>query len=460
MLPKSVIDAYVGRDLESFDWVKELPDAELDLELEDLGVETDSLWRHQKETILIGSYRPYLAIYHQMGLGKTKTALEICAHHAMQTLLVLVPYIIQKLSWESELRKWEPLFHVEVMTYAAFRNLCKAEGTDALMDRWTGSVVDESNLIGNRKSQIFRCIYEVSENHKVRLALSGTPFGRDPSLLWSQIKYVDRGKTFGDWKMFREAFCKLVGEPKWQNFVLNKERKDDLHRMLDGCSIRRATEVCLDMPDKVYQRLEYEMPNKAWLEYSALLKKIREAKKLKALGGQAQEVYFNRLWQLTSGFQYVDDGEERGILDYGLDKRVDALLHVIEGLDEEPYLVFCHFQASRAALIKGMKKAKISFTESPTNWQRGSKQCLLLSATSGSYGGNFQRANKVFFFETSTSPMVRDQAEARIWRGGQNRTCFIYDVVCNKGMDKHILALLKEGKDAVNHLFGIIEHQH
>ena len=458
MILPEVIDKYLARDMDDFTWVETIPDAELDKELDDIGVDYSDLWRQQKEALLIGAYRPHLAIFHEMGLGKSLSAMRICQYHGIRSLLVLVPFRVQRDSWEEQLRRWNPPFYVDVMTYAAFRNqVCskrpsgrKGKKTRMVLDgelagkfaeKYQGCVVDESSLIGNRTSVIFECVLEVTHKYKVRLALSGTPFGRDPSLLWSQLRYVDRGKTLGEWGMFREVF---FNEDYWGNPVFKKRMKKPLNRMVGNRSVRRRTLDCIDMPKRNYQRLEYDLPEKAaklYDDFSEEMKHLQSDEKKKAI-----RECFTRLCQITSGFLYMNEEEGREVIDLGQDARISVLVDTLKGLDS-PCIIFSTFQASHEALRQGLKKEKITATDDPEVWRKGNHQCLLLANGSGALGGNFQRACHTFFFESPVSPSVREQAEARTWRAGQDKPCFYYDLVAREGMDSNILGMLAQGGD-------------
>ena len=447
---------YLTREMESFEWMKSMSEEKLDRELAELGANTEGLWRHQKIGLLLGAYRPRFAYWYSMGLGKTLMAIRICEVHDCQNVLVVVPYRFQVESWAREIAKWKPSCQIDVMTYAAARNKVsnKVRGQDGnklkvdpqkakdFGGRYQATVVDESSLIGNRRSLIFKAIRKVSGRHKVRLALSGTPFGRDPSLLWSQMAFVDGMETLGAWGMFKSVF--LREKDQWGGLELVRKRLPDLQRLMAHRSLRMKVEDCMSMPDKTYQRVEYEMPETARKAYNEM-----KARMLAVLrSGVKEEIRscFVRLRQLTSGFLYVEEEGERETLDFGHKTRVEIAAELVEQT-EDPVLVFADFRATHAKTLQIFKKRGISVTTDSSAWSDGRGQVLLLSASAGALGGNYQRASYCIFLETPISPQNRTQAEARIWRANQDRTCQYFDLVAQGGIDGQILGALKEGKD-------------
>ena len=462
-------EAYLKRKVESFGWIKRLSDKRLKQELKKVGISVKGLWRHQRECILIGAYRPHFAFWLDMGTGKTLISLKICEAHDVNRVLVVVPFRVQLESWKAEIRKWDPPFRVDVMTYAAARNrVCvkvqrlrgHKAGTNRLrVDQskardfgklYGATIVDESSLIGNRQSVIFQAIKKISIRHPVRLALSGTPFGRDPALLWPQMKFVDLGASLGSWGMFRECFLRDTG--RYRRMEMKRSELPRLHRLMAHRSVRIHIEDCMDMPDKSFNRIHYDMPKAAKDAYAEMqgemLKVVREGEVTKI------EACFVRLRQITSGFIYVSDEDGREVLDLGLKARIEAMAEVVEGT-EEPVVIFHEFHATRDALLEFLKKEGITHTQDSAKWQQGGLQALVLPNAAGAMGGNFQRARYMFFLEAPLSPLVRSQAEARIWRGGQSRTCLYYDLVAQGGgLDARILKALLDGKDLMHEVLG------
>ena len=62
----------------------------------------------------------------------------------------------------------------------------------------------------------------------------------------------------------------------------------------------------------------------------------------------------------------------------------------------------------------------------------------ILSYQKHSFGLNLQNYNCIIFFDKIWDYALREQAERRIYRTGQNKDCIFYDLTANVGLDKMI----------------------
>ena len=459
-------DDYLGRKTASHTWVKKLSDQELDSRLADAqAISGRSLWRHQKECLLVATERPTFAFFIDMGLGKTLLSIEAMEAHGVKRALVLVPFRTLVTSWNRELARWSPKLEVDVMTFSGFRNrVCnKIDGKLKLDQRllaeegskYQATIIDESSLIGNKMSLIFRAAVAVSKKHRVRLALSGTPFGKDPILLWSQMHFVDRGESLGFFGMFKTTFFKEFSHwrMRFTRIEFRKDRLGDLKRLLGNSSISYKSVDCVNLPPRLRFRSRFPLPEQARDMLKLMRQELDEAAEVKT----ELKACFIRMLQASSGFIYSDpeEGDVRRVIDLGLQARVEATLDLVRQTDE-PVIMFRTFLAVESALLAGAGKLGIRMVTDPNKWD--SAQVLLLANSSGAYGGNYQRARYCIFCESPTSPIAREQAERRVWRSGQTRSVVYYDMVAEGGMDTRILQSLQSGRDLMDDILQ--EHRH
>jgi len=73
---------------------------------------------------------------------------------------------------------------------------------------------------------------------------------------------------------------------------------------------------------------------------------------------------------------------------------------------------------------------------------------LVANSKSGGAGLNLQVANYAIFYESPVSPIVRQQAERRCHRDGQQHsTVFLYDLYVAHSIEEKILRYLSQGED-------------
>ena len=75
---------------------------------------------------------------------------------------------------------------------------------------------------------------------------------------------------------------------------------------------------------------------------------------------------------------------------------------------------------------------------------KSDKRILILTLGVGSTGLNLQKANNVLMVETSFSPMEMLQAEDRVHRNGQTKSCSINYLVAQNTFDEKLFSLLEK----------------
>ncbi|NJN77884.1 MAG: hypothetical protein HC803_05760 [Saprospiraceae bacterium] len=134
------------------------------------------------------------------------------------TALIIMPASLI-FNWEAELRKFAPhlmiykhigskryksdrylpAFDVILTTYhTALNDVEILQGVD-----FEYIVLDESQQIKNKDSQIFKALRQLKARHK--LTLSGTPIENSLSDLWSQMEFINP-ELLGTYSFFKDEF--------------------------------------------------------------------------------------------------------------------------------------------------------------------------------------------------------------------------------------------------------------
>jgi SNF2 family DNA or RNA helicase len=495
-IKKSALDNFLKRSLASYEWLKGQSPKSIHKAYENINPKpglVTPLYNHQKTCVAIGAYRSKFLFLTDMGTGKTLIVLAVFSHHkkagSARRCLVFVPNVANVEGWALETathaphlsfvavdgtsnEKWEKVTgegDIFVANYRGFLTMVckKSQGKDGksayapdkvkldkLSELFDFIVFDESQKIKNRNSLTFRVLDRLSRNAKFRYALTGTPFGRDPQDLWAQFYAIDRGDSLGPTlTFFREVFF-IKKKNYWGGFKydFNKKLENDLLRMMQNNSIRYAIEDCMDMPDKIYVQRTIPMPQVNYDYYNSFIKLMKENK------GDITEVrnMFIKTRQVCSGFIK----EDKLIVDLPHNPKLEELLLLIEEMPlASKMVVFYDFIHTGKLISDALKKIKVKHarlyggTKNPGEQIRifmTNKDCriFLVNNQSGSSGLNLQVANYMCFYESPVSPIVREQAERRIYRPGQNSNkVFYYDLCIDKSVDQRILGFIKEGRD-------------
>jgi SNF2 family DNA or RNA helicase len=151
-----------------------------------------------------------------------------------------------------------------------------------------------------------------------------------------------------------------------------------------------------------------------------------------------------KLLQLTSGAIYSADGDWQNIH--------DAKLEYLESIMEEasgPVLVFYHFKHSLERIKETFPQAIELRDSAILDWNKGKIPLLLAHPQSGGIGLNLQcntgETAQTVWFDLPWSSENYIQANARIYRQGQEKPVIIHHLVACNSIDEQVIKVL-EGK--------------
>jgi SNF2 family DNA or RNA helicase len=151
-----------------------------------------------------------------------------------------------------------------------------------------------------------------------------------------------------------------------------------------------------------------------------------------------------KLLQFTSGAVYSEEGEAQEVH--------RAKLERLESIMEEsssPTLVFYHFKHSLQRIRLQFPQAVVLDDDNIEAWRNGKIRMLLAHPQSGGIGINLQcnvgEIAQTVWFDLPWSSENYIQANARIYRQGQEKPVVIHHLIINKSIDQQVLKVL-EGK--------------
>jgi SNF2 family DNA or RNA helicase len=417
--------------------------------------------------------------------------------------LILVPTKVTKREWEAELEKHAPkasrlilkgasslekwehlnnssaLFTIE--TYAGFARLAcdrkEIENEDdddtkkvekyvpnpkkvkTLTKYFDAIVCDESVNVGHHTNLPFRLCKKMSKTSPVIFTMTGTPFNRDPTLMWAQMFLVDSGYTLGETLgLFRSIFCRetenyFSGAPEYKFEKKKQALLNDLiaHRSISFPADEGSLPECIHVPKMV------QLPSVAEVYYEKACEALIEAK------GSFQETKnaFIRMRQISSGFMGYEDDEtgERAKFAFPDNPKLDLLMSIIKSIDpDHKVIVFIDFNYSGERILKAMMEAKINAsllygkTKNPDQTRDSfvndkTKRVLILQ-NKMAVGINIQVARYGIYYESPVSAIDKKQSRGRFVRQHSiHKTVFEYDLLMKGTVDEQILEFHKEGGD-------------
>ena len=329
-------------------------------------------------------------------------------------------------------------------------------------------IIDESHMLKNFKSLTFKLVKPIGRFFDNRLLLTGTPFGNTPHDVWSQYFLIDFGETFyKNITAFRTKYFKDVGY-FGADYKVTKKGEKEIKRKLWTKAIRYTEQEIEDLPAKVYRKIEYKLSTEQRKAYKArfdlIAPAIKEKKSLSESGNNKKRLKelnsiingsHTAFKQICSGFQGTKGNKY--FKDNAKFKAIDDLL---DSMIDNAKIVFFHFYTQEFILLsKLLKKKKIKFAHlngaTKDKWQQQEKfkndeSCRVMVAQTkvGGASINLISATYCAFISNHGSVIDRKQAEKRVHRGGQTKTCFYYDFVGKGTVEMKVYKNLQDGIDS------------
>lgn len=443
-----------------------------------------------------------------MGTGKSKIVTDLFRFQRRlkraRRMLVVVPNVMNLGQWREELRKhgdeltvtllnaktrvkrleqWGDDSDVLVATYAGVRSMLMGKVQErkdgngvpvykkgihilpkliqqCIKELFDFYVLDEANNVGSISSKNFRMFKHIADksDHYI-YAMSGTLFGKDPQILWPQFYLLDGGwllgKTLGMWRaaMFREQ-----STPWKTEYILRQSMRQKLNGMLRHLSIRYSEAECLDLPDRVGgidnpMVISIDFASDQWKAYEAV---VVEASQAWEDSQDARPDIYLQKRRICSGYQ---EHPILGTILFKTNPKADALCDLLKEIQDdfgkqEKVIIAHHYQATGRLIVDRLKQDGFVYREvrggmSPKGleqWLVDKNIPILVASKSAAMGLNLQVARRMIFWESPDAIDVRKQFERRIYRMGQDKVTYYYDLVMNRSVDEDILRALRTKK--------------
>ncbi len=285
--------------------------------------------------------------------------------------------------------------------------------------------------------------------------MTGTPIANRPYDIWSQIYFLDAGKSLGlDFSLFKKK-CNLtndlnVNEERRLNFENNVSSIFD---KIKSFSVRETKNSgIISLPSKKYFDIMIPFEEKQFAMYETL----RQEMKLEVLRGnysiidESQNAIKRllRLVQITSCPALIDNSYEqisakeeklRELINNIINRNEKAIIWSIftENIDRFSKL----FKSYGASKLTG----KMSIEErikSVNNFKNGESKLLFATPQSAKEGLTLTEANNAIFYDRGFNLDDYLQAQDRIHRISQKKDCNIYNLMISDSIDIWINQLL------------------
>ena len=425
------------------------------------------LFPHQEEAMKQTEGFQNIAVYHDMGLGKTFTGSEMMIRFGNRVNLL----ICQKSKVQDWLDHLELYYTESYYNYNLIYDLTDKNGLEAFLhvisdlgytQRIFGVInyelawrrkqllqlhdftlmLDESSLIQNTKAKQTKFVLKLKPDHVI--LLSGTPVGGKYENLWSQCHLLGwkitealYSRQYVNWKKI-EAGGMIHKVVDMDDPYKNTDRLKS--KMREHGAVFLKTEEVIDLPDQVFTKVKVDSTKEYWEFWKDKIIEVEGSE----LVGDTSLTKLLYLRQLCS--QYNPN-------------KFSALQDLIQSTQDR-LIIFYNFNDELWKLKKmcqelGRPTSEINgHTKDLTAYEQESNSITLCQYQSASKGLNLQKCNRIIYFSLPLSSEDFEQSKKRIHRIGQDHTCFYYILICRGTVEERILKTLEERKDYTDELFN------
>lgn len=427
---------------------------------------------YQERATAFVVHNRYTALFLDMGLGKTVatlTALQQLKEDYMEIdkTLVIAPKSVARNTWTGESHKWDHLRDLKVSvvmgTDRQRRKALEAEADVYVINRdnvtwlvnyccntlrcwpFDSVVVDESSSFKNPQSRRFKSLRKMVPQIRRMVLLTGTPSPNGLMDLWAQINLLDSGKRLGrTLSMYRQQYFrpgKHNGHVVFE-WVPKAGSRERITEAISDICLSMQAEDYLEMPDLIQAGVTIALADDEMKGYQDFekeqLMQVDEAQ-IEAVTAAALT---NKLLQYTGGAVYDSDHEWHKVGD----SKMEALQSILEAT-EEPVLVFYQYQHEKERILADFGNYQpVLFNGEPEilkKWNNQEIRLLLCHPASVAYGLNMQEGGRTIVWYTPTWNLeLYQQANARLYRQGQDKPVLLYHIVATGTMDERVMDAL------------------
>ena len=422
------------------------------------------LHHYQQEIISKAKLTPNLGLFLPPGLGKTATTLTIIAEQFTGKTLIIAPKRVAETVWDAEVKKWSHLSSLRVSKILGpesqrlsslnqeadiyLINLENVAWLCSLSDKlvFTNLVIDESSRFKDPSTKRFRALKKHLKGFQRRLILTGTPTPQGMSDLWSQVGILDLGQRLEtSLTRFRDKYMTPDQMNRHTRVVYSWKLKNGTDQVIQD----KISDICFSLKAEDYLQLpsctslyhKIEIDKNVRAKYDELRKDMVVDIKKEKITAPTAAALANKLLQFTSGAVYNEAGEAQEIH--------RAKVEYLESIMEEsssPTLVFYHFKHSLQRLRLAFPQAVVLDDDNIEAWRRGEIRMLLAHPQSGGIGLNLQcnvgDTAQTVWFDLPWSSENYIQANARIYRQGQEKPVIIHHLPVYNSIDEHVVKVL------------------
>jgi SNF2 family DNA or RNA helicase len=344
-------------------------------------------------------------------------------------------------------------------------------------------VCDESDAVKNPSAKRTKNLMKLKKHAYWRRIMTGTPITNSPFDAFSQFYFLDSSILGTSFYAFKAEYAELLpasnalvqtimkksrmrgapqivakgagGRPKYRNL-------DKLSRLMAPHSFRVTKDECLDLPDKNYKTMFFDLTDEQRAVYKKAEKECR-------LVFEEEETPFNKLVatmklaQITSGY-YIHPMSEEPVRIDGDNPKLDMMMEQINKIVESGHqiIIWARYRIEIADIVRRLQKMEIDCVQyhggvkkkaritAIDDFENGHVPVFVGNQQAGGRGLTLVAANYVTYFSNSFSLRDRLQSEDRAHRIGQTKNVTYINIAGKGTIDEVVIKALLAKKNVAD----------
>jgi len=350
-----------------------------------------------------------------------------------------------------------------------------------LKGRKCAFIADEASVLQSPTSGITKAVVGyggrggLAKHAVMRRIMEGTPVDEGPFNVYPQMQFLaqdfwkDQGfASYGAFKTYFGIWREMETENgrKFQTCVAY-QNLEELRDILRPFGSRLLKKDCLDLPEKVYQHIRFEMSPEQWKMYHQLEEELYAY--VKAKGGDVETlltaelpiVNVLRLYQISCGYvPFLEDENGEPVERVHEFKENPRLENAVSFLKKRTgkTIVWCRFRRDIDLLCDSLGSNAVRYdgqtgedqrAANKQAWLKGDPQFLIPQIQAMARGHTLNIAEDVLYYSNDARLRLRRQSEDRAHRGIMKHTVLFSDMLASDTVDeKRIRSLRKKLKTA------------
>ncbi len=443
---------------------------------------------YQRRAIDMILHKPFAGLFLEMGLGKTVislTAVNCLMYETFEIsrVLVIAPLKVAEDTWSRESEKWDHLRHLriaKILGDAKTREKAAESEADVYIVnrenltwlvnkyrsswKWDMAIIDELSSFKNNQAERFKSFRKVRLLMDRVVGLTGTPNPNGLMDLWAEVFCLDMGERLGKTiGRYRDAYFRPGRRNGYvvYDYIPYPGAQEAIMKKIGDIAVSMKASDYLKLPKRIDNEIRIQLPATAKKRYKEFEREhvIELMDTDDAISATSAAAVMGKLLQLSGGAVYDDTGDW---VEFHSEK-IRALKDIIDTTDE-PVLVFYGYRHERERLLKvfdGMDPREINSPEDITDWNEGKIRILIAHPASVGYGLNLQDGGHiVVWYSLPWSLELYQQANARLYRQGQQKSVIIHHLIAEGTVDEQVMRALKHKDTSQKALMQALKERH